>query len=84
MDVSDHDVEPVSGGAGAAVPERIMMKLTENHTLEQMLESAIVACWEDLTNGTEPVLIHLEYNLTADGTLDGLNIWSSMTRASGL
>jgi hypothetical protein len=61
-----------------------MMKLTENHTLEQMLESAIVACWEDLTNGTEPVLIHLEYNLTADGTLDGLNIWSSMTRASGL
>jgi hypothetical protein len=56
------------------------MKFTENHTLEQILESAIVASWEDLTNGTEPVLIHVEYNLTACGTVDDLRIWSSIVR----
>ena len=56
------------------------MKFTENHTLEQMLECAIVASWEDLTNGTQPGLIHIEYNLTAGGTVDDLRIWSSVTR----
>jgi hypothetical protein len=60
------------------------MKLTENHTLEQILESAIVASWEDLTNGTEPVLIHVEYNLTAGGTVDDLRIWSSIARGHWL
>jgi hypothetical protein len=60
------------------------MKFTENHTLEQILESAIVASWEDLTNGTEPVLIHLEYNLTAGGTVDDLRIWSSIARGHWL
>ena len=58
--------------------------LTNSATLEQMLESAIVACWEDLTNGTEPVLIHLEYNLTASGTVDDLRFWSSMARGHWL
>jgi hypothetical protein len=80
MDVSDHDVEPVGGGARAAVPEHIIMKFTENHTLEQILESVIVASWEDLTNGTQPGLIHIEYNLTAGGTVDDLRIWSSIAR----
>ena len=84
MDVSDHDVEPVSGGAGAAVPERIMMKITENHTLEQMFESAIVASWKDLTNGAQPELMHMEYNLTADGSVDDLRIWSSIARGHWL
>lgn len=61
-----------------------MIKLTENHTLEQMLESAIVASWKDLTNGTQPELIHTEYNLTAGGTVDDLSIWSSIARGHWL
>jgi len=85
MDVSDHDVEPVSGGPRAAVPERGgVMKLSENQSLEQMLESAIVASWEDLTNGAQPELIHIEYNFSAGGTVDDLRIWSSLTRGHWL
>jgi hypothetical protein len=60
------------------------MKFTENHTLEQILESAIVASWEDLTNGTQPGLIHIEYNLTIGGTVDDLRIWSSIARGHWL
>jgi hypothetical protein len=60
------------------------MKLTENQTLEQILESAIVASWQDLTNGAQPGLIHVEYNFTAGGTLDDLRIWSSITRGHWL
>jgi hypothetical protein len=60
------------------------MKFTENHTLEQILESAIVASWKDLTNGAQPELIHVEYNFLPGGTLHGLNIWSSMTRGHWL
>jgi hypothetical protein len=59
------------------------MKLTENHTLQQILEFAIVACWQDLTNGAEPELIQIEYNFAA-GTLDDLRIWSSITRGHWL
>jgi hypothetical protein len=58
------------------------MKLTENHTLEQILEFAIVASWQDLTNGAEPELIHIEYNF-AGRTLDDLRVWSSVTRDIG-
>jgi hypothetical protein len=60
------------------------MKFTENHTLAQILESAIVASWEDLTNGTQPGLIHIEYDLTAGGTVDDLRIWCSITRGHWL
>jgi hypothetical protein len=60
------------------------MKLSENHTLEQILESAIVASWEDLTHGAQPGLIHIEYNFAVGGTLDGLKIWSSIARGHWL
>jgi hypothetical protein len=60
------------------------MKLSENHSLEQILESAIVACWEDLTHGADSELIHVEYNILAEGTLDGLKIWSSIARGHWL
>jgi len=59
------------------------MKLNENLTLEQILESAIVASWKGLTNGAQPELIHIEYNF-AGGTLDDLRIWSSLTRGHWL
>ncbi len=60
------------------------MKLSENHSLEQILESAIVASWRGLTNGSPPELIHIEYNLVPGGTLDDLKIWSSITRGHWL
>ena len=60
------------------------MKLSANHTLEQILEYAIVASWKDLTHGVQPGLIHIEYNLAAGGTLDDLRIWSSITRGHWL
>lgn len=60
------------------------MKLRENHTLEQILESAIVAFWQDLTNGAQPKLIHIEYNFAVGGTLEDLKIWSSIARGHWL
>ena len=60
------------------------MKFTENHTLEQILESAIVASWKDLTNGAQPGLIHIEYDFTAGGNVDDLRIWSSIARGHWL
>lgn len=60
------------------------MKHSENQTLEQILESAIVASWKDLTNGAQPELIHIEYNFAAGGTLDDLEIWSCKTRGRWL
>ena len=60
------------------------MKLTENHTLEQILESAVVASWQDLMNGAQPGLIHIEYDLTAGGNVDDLRIWSSIARGHWL
>jgi hypothetical protein len=59
------------------------MKLIENHTLQQILEFAIVASWQDLTNGAEPELIQIEYHFAA-GTLDDLRIWSSIIRGHWL
>lgn len=32
-----------------------------NHSLEQILESAILVSWADLMRGTEAGLIHIEY-----------------------
>ena len=60
------------------------MKFRENQTLEQILEFAIVAFWKDMTNGTHPELIHIEYNLAPGGTLANLSIWSSITRGHWL
>jgi hypothetical protein len=60
------------------------MKLNENQSLEQILESAIVASWKDLTNGVHPGLLHIEYNFAPGGTLDDLRIWSSITRGHWL
>jgi hypothetical protein len=60
------------------------VKLSENQSLEQILESAIIASWEDLTNGVQPGLIHIEYNFAAGGTLENLSIWSSVTRGHWL
>jgi hypothetical protein len=52
--------------------------------LEQILESAVVISWADLTRGTSAGLIHIEYGFAAGGTLDYLKVWSSLTRGHWL
>jgi hypothetical protein len=60
------------------------MKLDENQSLEQVLESAVVVSWADLMRGTPSGLIHIEYGFAPGGTLDYLQIWSSITRGHWL
>src|ERR1700756_464224 len=56
------------------------MKLYEDQNLERVLESAVVASWADLMRGRQNGLIHIEYGFAASGTLDYLQVWSSITR----
>lgn len=48
-------------------------------SLEQILESAIIVSWADLTHDAQTGLIHIEYGFAPIGTLDYLKIWSSLT-----
>ena len=52
--------------------------------LEQILESAVVIFWADLTRGTSADLIHIEYGFATRGTLDYVKVWSSLTRGHWL
>jgi hypothetical protein len=60
------------------------MKLNENQSLERILESAVVVTWADLMRGAQNGLIHVEYGFTPSGTLDCLQVWSSITRGHWL
>lgn len=60
------------------------MKLSENQSLERILESAIVVSWADLMPGAQTGLIHIEYGFAAGGTLDYLKVWSSTIRGQWL
>jgi hypothetical protein len=60
------------------------MKLNENESLEQILESAVVVSWGDLMPGAQSGLIHIEYGFAAGGTLDYLKVLSSVTRGQWL
>ena len=55
-----------------------------NGNLERILESAIVISWADLTRGAPSGLIHIEYGFAAEGTLDYLKVWSSLSRGHWL
>jgi hypothetical protein len=61
-----------------------LMKLDENQSLEQVLESAVVVSWADLMLGAQTGLIHIEYGFAASDTLDYLKFWSSITRGHWL
>jgi hypothetical protein len=52
----------------------------KNQSLERVLESAIVVSWADLMRGAQSGLIHIEYGFAPSGTLDYLQVWSSITR----
>jgi len=56
------------------------MKLYQDQNLERVLESAVVASWADLMRGRQNGLIHIEYGFAASGTLDHLQVWSSIKR----
>jgi len=58
--------------------------MNPNGNLEQILESAVVVSWADLTRGASAGLIHIEYGFAAGGTLDYLKVWSSLTRGHWL
>ena len=60
------------------------MKLSENQSLERILESAIVVSWADLMPGAQAGLIHLEYGFAAGCTVDYLKVLSSITRGQWL
>jgi len=60
------------------------MKLKENQSLERILESAVVVTWADLMRGAQNGLIHVEYGFTPSGTLDCVQVWSSITRGHWL
>src|SRR5947208_14977382 len=60
------------------------MKPYENQSLERILESAILVSWADLMRGAQTGLIHIEYGFAAGGTLDYLQVWSSVTRGHWL
>ena len=59
----------------------VIMRLHEpNESMEQILESAVVANWTDLMPGGRSGLIHIEYGFAASGTLDYLKVWASIKR----
>ena len=60
------------------------MKPSANQSLEQILESSIVASWADLMPKSQTGLIHVEYGFAAAGTLDYLKVWSSTIRGQWL
>src|SRR6266496_4415709 len=60
------------------------MKMNRNQNFDQILESAVVTNWVDLMRGAQSGLIHLEYGSTPSGTLDYLQVSSSITRGRWL
>jgi hypothetical protein len=55
-----------------------------DQNLDQILESAVVANWADLMRGAHTGLIHIEYDSVPTGTLDYVQVWSSITRGHWL
>jgi hypothetical protein len=55
-----------------------------DQNFDQILESAVIANWADLMHGARSGLIHVEYGFAPSGTLDYLQVWSSITRGRWL
>ena len=56
------------------------MTLHYTHNFDQLLESAVVASWADLVRGSQGGLIHIEYSFAPSGSLEHLQVWSSIIR----
>jgi hypothetical protein len=59
-------------------------KPEEKQNLERVLESAIVVSWADLMRGAPSGLVHIKYGFAPTGTLDYVQIWSSISRGQWL
>lgn len=60
------------------------MKPEEKQNLERVLESAIVVSWADLMRGAPAGLVHIKYGFAPTGTLDYVQVWSSISRGQWL
>jgi hypothetical protein len=58
----------------------VIVQLNQAQNLERILESAVVVSWTDLMRGDKRGLIHIEYGFAPSGTLDYLQVWSSINR----
>jgi len=56
------------------------MKLNQVQDLERVLEAAVVVSWADLIHGVQSGVVHIEYGFSPSGTLDDLQVWSSIRR----
>ena len=50
----------------------------QDETFDRILESAVVVSWADLMRG-QSGSIHIEYGFAPSGTLDYLQVWTSIT-----
>ena len=56
------------------------MNTNQNQDFSRTLQSAVVANWADLIHDAQTGLVHIEYGFAPSGTLDFLQIWSSISR----
>jgi hypothetical protein len=56
------------------------MKPSQVQDLERVLESAVVVSWADLMRGVQSGTVHIEYGFSGGGTLDHVQVWSSIRR----
>jgi len=68
----------------ASALRRKQAMMNPKGNLERILESAVVISWADLTRGTPPDVVHIEYDFAASGTLDHLKVWSALSRGHWL
>jgi hypothetical protein len=59
-------------------------RMKMKQSFDEILESAVVANWVDLMRGAQSGLIHIEYGFAPSGTLDNLQVWSSISRGHWL
>jgi hypothetical protein len=60
------------------------MNMTQDQSLDRILESAVVVSWADLVSNAQSSLIQIEYGFAPSGTLDYLKVWSSIARGHWL
>jgi hypothetical protein len=60
------------------------MKPEEKQNFDRVLESAIVVSWADLMRGAPFGLVHIQYGFAPTGTLDYVQVWSSISRGQWL
>jgi len=84
-----HDERPSVTRSGPGVERALYFEsgfidMSKHQSLDQILESAVVASWADLMRGVQTGLIHIEYSFAPSGTLDSLQVWLSTTRGHWL